>query len=97
MVILFNATLFTRLGDGPFWRHITESEYALCRKYWWENVLMINNFMIKESVRSKLFRISFSKSKHLYVKFQCAQHTWFLAADMQLYELFLITVILTSK
>ncbi|XP_046810700.1 nose resistant to fluoxetine protein 6 isoform X2 [Lucilia cuprina] len=27
----------------------------------------------------------------------CSQHTWFLAADMQLYELFLFTVILTAK
>ena len=28
---------------------------------------------------------------------QCAHHTWFLAADMQLFELFLLTVILTAK
>lgn len=50
MVIFFNATLLIHSQNGPFWRHATEAEYTFCREYWWKNVFMINNFMIKESV-----------------------------------------------
>lgn len=55
MVILFNATLFIRLESGPFWRHASEAEYIFCREYWWKNVFMINNFMLKDSVSKIIF------------------------------------------
>jgi peptidoglycan/LPS O-acetylase OafA/YrhL len=49
ITLLFNATLFTRLGSGPLWRahsHITEEE---CRDNWWKYLLFINNwFPIKQ-------------------------------------------------
>ncbi|KAL7737531.1 hypothetical protein ACLKA6_007657 [Drosophila palustris] len=76
MLIFFNATILTRLGDGPFWRHLTEAERVFCRTNWWHNVFFINNYLLKES---------------------CAQQTWYLAADMQLFELFLIIIIITKK
>lgn len=50
MVILLNATILTRLGDGPFWRHLTEAERVFCRTNWWKNVFFINNYLLEESV-----------------------------------------------
>ncbi|XP_017960684.1 nose resistant to fluoxetine protein 6 isoform X1 [Drosophila navojoa] len=76
LLILFNGSLLTRLGDGPFWRHLTEAERTFCRETWWKNVFFINNYMLQES---------------------CAQQTWYMAADMQLFELFLIIIIITKK
>uniref|UniRef100_A0A1A9WWJ5 Acyltransferase 3 domain-containing protein n=1 Tax=Glossina brevipalpis TaxID=37001 RepID=A0A1A9WWJ5_9MUSC len=76
ILILFNGFLLSHMGDGPFWRHVTEAERVFCRVNWWQNLLMINNFLLKES---------------------CSQHTWFLAADMQLTEFILIVFILTAK
>ncbi|XP_017836319.1 nose resistant to fluoxetine protein 6 [Drosophila busckii] len=76
LLILFNGTLLTRLGDGPFWRHLTEAERVFCRSMWWKNVFFINNYMLEDS---------------------CAQQTWYMAADMQLFELFLIIIIVIKK
>ncbi|XP_023033314.1 nose resistant to fluoxetine protein 6 [Drosophila willistoni] len=75
-LILFNATILTHLGNGPFWRHVTEAERVFCRENWWKNVLFVNNHMMEES---------------------CAQQTWYLAADMQLFELFLIVIVISKK
>ncbi|KAI9582389.1 hypothetical protein GQX74_009777 [Glossina fuscipes] len=49
ILILFNGFLLSHMGDGPFWRHITEAEHVFCREYWWQNLFMINNFLLKES------------------------------------------------
>ncbi|EDW58809.2 nose resistant to fluoxetine protein 6 [Drosophila virilis] len=76
LIILFNSSILSRLGDGPFWRHLTEPERIFCRETWWKNIIFINNYMLQES---------------------CAQQTWYMAADMQLFELFLIVIILTKK
>lgn len=46
-VLIFDATL-THLGaSGPFWDYGDQvtSEKVLCSKYWWYNVLFINNFL----------------------------------------------------
>ncbi|XP_055921072.1 nose resistant to fluoxetine protein 6-like [Eupeodes corollae] len=48
-VILLNASILPRLQDGPFWRHVTEPEYILCRETWWTNLLFINNFTLRKS------------------------------------------------
>ncbi|KAH8370625.1 hypothetical protein KR093_004385 [Drosophila rubida] len=76
MLILFNGTILSRLGDGPFWRHLTEAERVFCRSNWWKNVFFVNNHLLEDS---------------------CAQQTWYMAADMQLFELFLIIIIITKK
>ncbi|XP_073821280.1 nose resistant to fluoxetine protein 6-like [Musca autumnalis] len=44
-----NATLLKSLGDGPFWRHLTEAGRTFGRKNWWKNLLMINNFSPKDT------------------------------------------------
>ncbi|XP_062135235.1 nose resistant to fluoxetine protein 6 [Drosophila sulfurigaster albostrigata] len=76
MLILCNATILSRLGDGPFWRHLTEAERIFCRSNWWKNVFFVNNYLLEES---------------------CAQQTWYMGADMQLFELFLILIIIMKK
>ena len=41
-VLLFMNKLGKFLGEGPLW-HPEIIEYN-CRKYWWTNLLYINNF-----------------------------------------------------
>ncbi|XP_055839705.1 regulator of hypoxia-inducible factor 1-like [Episyrphus balteatus] len=48
-VIFLNASILPRLQDGPFWRHVSEPEYILCRETWWTNLLFINNFTLRKS------------------------------------------------
>ncbi|XP_073814566.1 nose resistant to fluoxetine protein 6-like [Musca autumnalis] len=75
-VILFNATLLTKAGNGPIWKHITDGEHVFCNRNWWKNILMINNYSVNDS---------------------CIHQTWYLAADMQLFELYLLIIIVTAK
>ncbi|XP_011196535.3 nose resistant to fluoxetine protein 6 [Zeugodacus cucurbitae] len=76
MLVLFNSTILVRLQNGPFWRHYVEAERVFCRELWWQNLLFVNNYLLKES---------------------CSHQTWYLAADMQLFELFLIILIIINK
>ena len=41
-VLLFLDKLSGFLGEGPFW-YIAQAENP-CGKYWWTNLLYINNF-----------------------------------------------------
>jgi len=41
-VLLFLDKLLRFLGEGPLW-HPEKFAYQ-CRKYWWTNLLYINNF-----------------------------------------------------
>ena len=44
MVIAFICTLYVHLGDGPFWNQMAEEGTpAVCRDYWWRNLLYVNN------------------------------------------------------
>ena len=42
-VLLFWDKLTVFLGEGPYWQNIHQSNKA-CNKYWWTNLLYINNF-----------------------------------------------------
>lgn len=42
-VLLFNDKIFGFLGEGPFWFEF-RSKVRDCSKYWWTNLLYINNF-----------------------------------------------------
>ncbi|XP_073847194.1 uncharacterized protein isoform X2 [Musca autumnalis] len=44
-----NATVLKNLGNGPFWRHVIEPSRIFSRENWWKNLLMINNFSIKDT------------------------------------------------
>ena len=41
-VLLFYAKLMGFLGEGPVW--YTQQQNPTCDKYWWTNLLYINNF-----------------------------------------------------
>ena len=40
--ILFYSNLYAFLGEGPLW--FVNQNSTLCEKYWWTNLLYINNF-----------------------------------------------------
>lgn len=44
-IVLFNATMFFKLGSGPVWPLLAEHERTSCRNNWWTNVLYVNNFI----------------------------------------------------
>ncbi|XP_058456507.1 nose resistant to fluoxetine protein 6-like [Malaya genurostris] len=48
LVLLFQATWFVRLQDGPFWRRAAETELTYCRRNWWVNLLYLNNYYTYE-------------------------------------------------
>ena len=49
MVIGFVATLYVHLGEGPFWGQTGINGMPLtCSKYWWKNLLYINNLYESE-------------------------------------------------
>ncbi|KAL9700600.1 hypothetical protein quinque_004041 [Culex quinquefasciatus] len=44
LFLLFEATWFIRLQDGPFWRRGVETSMINCRRNWWINLLYVNNY-----------------------------------------------------
>jgi hypothetical protein len=45
MVILFNATLYRHVATGPLLEEVTNEMAENCQKYWWTNILYINNYV----------------------------------------------------
>ena len=43
LFLLVQANLFTRLQDGPYWRHITEPGRVISREKWWNILFMLDN------------------------------------------------------
>jgi peptidoglycan/LPS O-acetylase OafA/YrhL len=43
-LILFRATIFVRMQDGPFWPRMQQPSQTNCRRNWWANLLFINNY-----------------------------------------------------
>ncbi|CAK8686755.1 unnamed protein product [Clavelina lepadiformis] len=41
--LMFAVTLWVKLGDGPTWPAVTTALEVQCEKYWWTNLLYINN------------------------------------------------------
>ncbi|KAM7345043.1 uncharacterized protein ACRADG_011514 [Cochliomyia hominivorax] len=58
----------------------------------WRHAAAAEYIFCRENWWRNVFMIN-----NFMLKNSCAQHTWFLAADMQLYEQFLFTAILTSR
>lgn len=42
--ILFIVTYLHRLGSGPLWERINYAEMQFCKKNWWINLLLLNNY-----------------------------------------------------
>lgn len=44
-VLAIHSTWLVQLGDGPLWDEMVAEDHANCRKYWWTNLLFINNLV----------------------------------------------------
>jgi peptidoglycan/LPS O-acetylase OafA/YrhL len=44
IVLLFNATLYNRLGSGPLWKPLSQKIENGCQTSWWKYLLFINNW-----------------------------------------------------
>lgn len=58
VIVLFNATLYRHMGNGPLWGMV-ESDVDNCRDYWWSALLYIQNYVNPEKMVC-YFVISFS-------------------------------------
>ncbi|KAK9869953.1 hypothetical protein WA026_006051 [Henosepilachna vigintioctopunctata] len=45
VVLGFYMTIFSHLGNGPFWSERVEVEQERCIENWWTNLLYINNYV----------------------------------------------------
>ncbi|XP_012546485.2 nose resistant to fluoxetine protein 6 [Bombyx mori] len=46
LIIAFNSTWMRHLSSGPLWDHyVTNSFVRDCRRYWWQHLIYINNYM----------------------------------------------------
>jgi peptidoglycan/LPS O-acetylase OafA/YrhL len=44
VMLLFNATLFRRIGSGPLWKSYSQLTEGDCQTNWWKYMLFINNW-----------------------------------------------------
>jgi len=44
ITLLFNATLFSRLGSGPLWKSYSHRTEEGCQDNWWKYLLFVNNW-----------------------------------------------------
>ena len=47
-VIILHTSWLNHLFRGPYAEPILGTEYNVCRKKWWTNLLYINNFVISD-------------------------------------------------
>jgi peptidoglycan/LPS O-acetylase OafA/YrhL len=50
IMLLFNATLYSRIGSGPLWKTHSQKVEEECRNSWWKYLLFINNWFPIEQV-----------------------------------------------
>lgn len=80
---MFSATLLVHVQDGPVWKRSGETNRYFCRKNWWANLLLINNYVTtSEPVRIEIF---FAECKENLFYLQCVLQSWFLSTDFQLF------------
>lgn len=102
LLVLVNATVMNRFVDGPFWRHISDQNRLFSRENWWKNVFMINNFSQKNTVGDDdvlgymYMKILIDDNYILFI-FKMGPHTWYLAADLQLFAFYTIVLIVMAK
>lgn len=90
--------LVAMAGTGPlFHTDIIRDQYASCIKYSWMQLLYITNwFEYDKSVRAISQYLNHPKT-HTCFPFQCGFQVWFLSADMQLYLLAYVVLVLLHK
>lgn len=82
-VVLFCTFLLPYLGSGPLWKLIIQQECDDCEKYWWRNILFIQNYfgfknMVDIFLDSKFYN-------HYFLLFQCLVFTHHVTTDTQLF------------
>lgn len=45
LVLVFYATAMQSLGSGPLWKATTLPEVEACQRWWWTNLLYVNNYV----------------------------------------------------
>lgn len=53
IMMLFMATIFTKMGNGPMW-YINEPAAEDCRQNWWSGLLYVQNFVSPSSAVRKI-------------------------------------------
>jgi hypothetical protein len=54
--ILFNATLYRYVAGGPLLAAVTDRMAENCHRYWWTNILYINNYVGVDQRVSDIFK-----------------------------------------
>jgi hypothetical protein len=55
IVVLFNATLYRYVATGPLLAEVTSEMAENCQKYWWTNILYINNYVAVDHMVRNVF------------------------------------------
>ncbi|XP_063243680.1 nose resistant to fluoxetine protein 6-like [Bacillus rossius redtenbacheri] len=50
LIVFFHATVFHRMGSGPFWEEVVGTDRDRCRENWWTNLLHVNNYVHTEGM-----------------------------------------------
>lgn len=100
MIVLGISQLSIAWFDKTSLFYIYEKTHENCAKYWWRNLLYINNLFGRDAiVRAHLIKIlkirdiqNFSK---IFIVLQCMSWSWYLACDMQFYVIAMMLLILS--
>lgn len=85
--------------------YMDEKPHETCEKYWWRNLLYINNLydrkeLVRVSLKINLKKNSIQKYKKKknfsYVFLQCMSWSWYLANDMQFFTIAVALLILST-
>ncbi|KAJ0173683.1 hypothetical protein K1T71_010832 [Dendrolimus kikuchii] len=50
VVVFYMCAVFPYTGSGPLWQRAVTQESDHCRKNWWLNILMVNNYINTENI-----------------------------------------------
>lgn len=86
-IIAFCATLLKYIGEGPSWSDSIVMYDGWCQHNWWLNSLYLHNFINTNNMVSVQDKILVNSLKSCTNRFclQCLSHSWYSAADMQMY------------
>lgn len=95
-IMLYNATFLYKSQQGPLWKRQGGIERLYCRKNWWTNLLYINNHVNVEEGVSE-FNQFFLNNFYYFFLLQCMPHSWYMAADTQLFVMGMFVLMVVWK
>lgn len=97
LIIGFLCTVYEKLGKGPLWQYIIGDDADSCRRWWWTNLLYINNHVgegqLCLGVTWWIFILSTDSEHFLKIN----QFLRYLAADTQLFCYGMLVMMLMWK